>query len=125
VATVAWTEGRIKGYITSVIRKGFTRWPDKYEALKKAYLGKKLNQKTGRMANHYRCSSCQGSFVNTDIEVDHIHPVVDVKVGFVSWDEYIKRLYCKASELQVLCKPCHKAKSAHENAARRENKGKK
>jgi 5-methylcytosine-specific restriction endonuclease McrA len=119
----AWTPGRVKGYITSVLRKGFTRWPDKFQALKEATVGRKLNQKTGRMAIHYKCASCKHHFLANQVEVDHEDPVVDVSAGFISWDVYIERLFCTADKLQVLCKPCHKKKSAEENKARRTNKG--
>jgi len=116
---VNWTEGRKKGYITSTLRKGFTRWPAKYEALKQAMVGRKLNKKTGRMAAHYTCAMCHKHFVSTEIQIDHVAPVVDVKKGFVSWDVYIERLFCEASNLQVVCIPCHKKKSAVENKERK------
>lgn len=72
---------------------------------------KKVNKKTGRLAQHYVCAKCEEEFTQKDVEVDHIEPVVDPKVGFISWDEYIKRLFCDATNLQVLCKGCHKKKS--------------
>jgi len=53
-------------------------------------------------------------------EVDHVNPVVDPKVGFVGWDEYINRLYVGADEYKVLCRECHAEKSAKEAAIRKE-----
>lgn len=112
-----WTEGRLRSFITSTIRSGFRRWPDKYEALNLAKLGKKINEATGRLAEHYKCAKCKESFVAKDIQVDHILPVVPPS-GFTTWDDFIKRLFCPAKELQVLCKPCHAIKTKKENAAR-------
>ena len=114
-----WTPGRKKGYITSTLRKGFTRWPAKFEALKRALVGKKVNKKTGRVAAHYACASCHNHFTSTEVQVDHIEPVVAVEKGFTSWDTYIERLFCEASNLQVLCIKCHKKKSSVENKGRK------
>jgi hypothetical protein len=51
--------------------------------------------------------------------VDHISPVVDPKKGFVSWDVYITRMFCEIDGLQVMCKPCHKIKTAEEKLERK------
>ena len=114
-----WTPGRVKAFITSTIRSGFRRWPPKYEVLSKAKVGKKINKATGRMAEHYKCAKCKKHFVAKDIQIDHIEPCIDPKVGFVSWDEYINRMYCDASNLQALCKSCHKKKTDAERKARK------
>jgi DNA-directed RNA polymerase subunit RPC12/RpoP len=119
---VNWTPGRKKGYITSVLRKGFTRYPAKYGALKNAQVGKKLNQKTGRMAYHYKCAKCKKEFPNVEVQVDHIFPVVDTEEGFLGWDTYIDRLFCEEDSLQVLCLTCHKKKTSVENKERRKKK---
>lgn len=109
-----WTEGRYRAFITSALRSGFRKFPNKFVVLKNAIKGRKINKKTGRLATHYVCASCKKQFVATEVEVDHVDPVVSIKEGFVSWDVYISRLYCGVDNLQVLCKPCHKVKSAEE-----------
>ena len=106
-----WTEGRVKSFITSVLRSGYRRWPPKFETLKEAQRGKQINEKTKRLAMHYECKKCKKSFPATQVQVDHIKPVVDAKTGFVSWDEFITRLYCTKENLQVLCKVCHDKKT--------------
>jgi 5-methylcytosine-specific restriction endonuclease McrA len=108
---VDWTEGRYRSFITSTIRGGFRRYPPKFQVLKNAFISKKINKKTGRLASHYKCAKCKKGYVATDVQVDHIDPVVDPAVGFVSWDVFIDRLFCKADNLQVLCKPCHAIKT--------------
>lgn len=117
-----WTEGRIKGFIVSVLRAGARRWPPKFEALTDAFIGKKINEKTGRVAKHYRCASCGGEFTSSSIEVDHISPVVDPEIGFIDWNTFIDRLYCPKENLQVLCTTCHKEKT---NEERKKTKGRK
>lgn len=109
-----WTEGRIKGFITSVLRAGARRWPPKFETLNDACVGQKINWKTGRVAKHYLCNACKQEFTSKDVEVDHISPVVDPATGFVDWDTFIGRLYCPKENLQVICKPCHKIKTKEE-----------
>lgn len=108
-----WTEGRYRSFITSTLRGGMRRWPPKWKALKDAALGRKVNKKTGKLAMHYKCAACAEEFTSTNIEVDHIESVV-ASTGFVSWDVYIDRLFCEKSNLQVLCKPCHKIKTKEE-----------
>lgn len=109
-----WTEGRRRAFITSVLRAGSRRWPPKYQTLNEAKTEKKINIKSGRLAQHYRCALCQGEYTNAMVEVDHIKPIVDPKKGFTTWDTFIKRLFCEADNLQVLCKPCHKDKTKQE-----------
>lgn len=116
-----WTDGRLRSFITSVIRKGFTRYPPKYEILAEAKQGKQINKKTGRLAEHYKCSSCKDVFTSSDVQVDHIKPVVPIS-GWVSWDNFIENLFCSKENLQVLCTGCHKSKSKLENEDRRKEK---
>lgn len=113
-----WSQGRLNAFIASTLRSGMRRWPAKWEALESACVGSQVNPKSGRKAKHYRCAGCQGTFITKDIETDHVTPVVDPTLGFTTWDDYIKRLFCEASNLQVLCKPCHKAKSKSEASTR-------
>ncbi len=98
------------------------RYPAKWEALEAACVGSLTNPKTGRKAKHYKCAMCGNLFVAKDVEVDHVNPCVDPVVGFVSWDEFIKRLYCPVENLQVLCKPDHKIKTTSERVKRTSQK---
>ena len=83
-----WTDARFRSFITSALRAASRRWPPRYAALKEALFTRKTNNKTGKLAQHYKCAECSGLFVATDVQVDHIHPVVDPVKGFVSWDVY-------------------------------------
>ena len=122
---MTWTEGRIKAFIISVLRTGARRWPPKFECLQDAFTGQKLNPKSGRMAKHYRCASCQQEFTSKDVEVDHISPVVDPTDGFIDWNTFISRLYCTKDNLQVLCTTCHKRKTKLERSKSTKRKTKK
>lgn len=110
----SWTEGRMRSFIVSALRAAFRRFPNKYIALKNAFIGKRVNKKSGREAAHYECATCGKHFVAKDVQVDHINPVVLPSEGFTTWDNYIHRLYCSLDNLQVLCVGCHKKKTASE-----------
>jgi len=106
-----WTEGRFNSFIKSTLRSGSQRWPPKYKALNAAKQGKKINEASGRLAEHYRCAACQGSFPAKNIQVDHITPVIDPVVGFTTWDDVVKRMFCEKDNFQILCRTCHKEKT--------------
>ena len=102
-----WTLGRFNSFVTSILRSGSRRWGPKYETLNEAKTEKKINPKSGRLAQHFICASCSKEFVAKDVQVDHIKPM-----GFdQTWDKFINELYCEKENLQVLCLTCHKAKT--------------
>jgi len=106
----AWTEGRWNSFVTSILRSGSRRWPPKYDTLNAAKTEKKVNVKTGRVAQHYLCAECSLDFPAKEVQVDHIIPIGVEK----TWDEFIDGLFCEADNLQVLCVPCHKIKTKKE-----------
>lgn len=107
-----WTKGRFDAWVTSLLRGGSRRWGPKYECLNAAKTEKKVNSKTGRIAQHYRCACCQNEFTQKDIQVDHITPI---GTG-LTWDEFIDGLFCEIENLQVLCISCHAKKTALERS---------
>lgn len=109
-----WSEGRLKAFIVSGLRSCSRRYPPKYQCLADACVGKKINKKTNRLGNHYTCNGCKDEFPSAEVQVDHIIPVVDPATGFVDWNTYIERMFCEKSNLQVLCKACHKSKTITE-----------
>ena len=118
----SWTEGRLRTFITSTLRGGFRKYPPKYETLKAASVGKKINVKTNRMAEHFTCNMCKGEFPAKEVQVDHVEPVVCPFTGFIDWNTFINRLFCDGGNLQVLCSPCHDIKTAEERIERNGNK---
>jgi 5-methylcytosine-specific restriction endonuclease McrA len=89
--------------------------------LNAAKRGKKINESSGRLAEHFECNECHNLFPAKLVVVDHIESVVPL-TGFVSWDDVIKRMYCSSEGLQVLCKECHKIKTKEENSQRKLHK---
>lgn len=117
-----WTEARFRSFIVSAIRKSSSRWGPKNESKRDARHPVKLVNERGRLVFHSVCVMCKDVIPETTSSVDHIEPVIDPEIGFVSWDEYIKRMYCEKAGFQVLCKPCHDAKTKGEREVGTERK---
>jgi 5-methylcytosine-specific restriction endonuclease McrA len=70
----------------------------------------------------YQCEGCGGTFTSSQVQADHVLPVVDPELGFIDWDTYISRLFVKADGYQILCSgvdSCHQKKTNSENARRK------
>jgi len=105
-----WTEARFNSFIKSLLRGGTRRWGPKNEVLRNSRVLKGV----------YLCNGCkeqvpvtvkEGSKRVRNVFVDHVEPIVDPALGFTTWDDYIDRMFCEQSGLQVLCKACHDAKT--------------
>jgi len=114
--TGQWSEARYASFIKSALRRAM--WPVKYQCLRNAYVQDGVNPKTGRRIKQYRCNLCKELFMQKELKVDHIDPVVCPLAGWVSWDVYISRLFCELDNLQAICTTCHDAKSAKERVIR-------
>lgn len=102
----------LKTWLISKLRRINVYWPYRSEALKKARIERGL----------YKCNMCQSSYSRSEIVLDHVIPVIDIKEGFTTWDDYIPRLFCETDNFQVLCKKCHTIKCDIENKMRKKNK---
>lgn len=98
-----------KQKIIPALRRASRWWPPKQENRKK--------QKAA--PGKIECESCGDIFPEKEIKSDHITPVVDVKQGFVDWNDYVERMFCDANGFQCLCASCHDSKSAIENELRK------
>lgn len=101
-----------KTFAINILRRGMYRWYHKWTAEKRTHIGR----------NEYYCEECGMIGPKKSTQIDHRIPVVDPQKGFTSFDDYVDRLYCEANNLQRLCIPCHKEKSANEVSIRAENR---
>jgi 5-methylcytosine-specific restriction endonuclease McrA len=109
-----WTDAMFKSFIRGNLRRITSRWGPIGDCLK--------NARTRR--GFYICNSCKEEVpASTRDEnnkrvknavVDHIVPVIDPNVGWVSWDDTIERMFSELDNLQVLCCACHKIKTDEE-----------
>lgn len=57
---------------------------------------------------YYRCADCKEGFKPDMVEVDHIE---EIGTFDGDWTKLVNRMWCDISNLQVLCKVCHKLKT--------------
>lgn len=117
-----WTEARFFGFIRSALRRAWTKYPVKYQVLRDAESGVKINRFSGKRAKHYVCAECKREFPANMVHVDHINTNHPLK-SFSDISPYCETLFCGASSLQVLCnykgiveerEACHKIKTREE-----------
>jgi hypothetical protein len=106
-----WTEARVRSFIVSALRGA--RWPAKFECIEKSFVKHGINPKTGRKCKFHQCVSCKQLVPKGKIQADHINPVIGPE-GFITWDVYIKRMFCDASGFQAICVECHADKTLME-----------
>lgn len=100
-------------HILNILRQGTITWHLRNEALKQCR--KKFQEgyyKNGKekWVYYYQCAKCKDWLRGSDqVEVDHIEEIGSFNKDF---DEYIRKMYCDLKNLQVLCVPCHKRKTA-------------
>ena len=108
-----WTESRFNTFVRNILRSASRKWAPIQDVKKKANVAR----------GQYLCAGCkqvvpvtvkQGRKRVQNVFVDHIDPIVDPNVGFVSFDVFTDRLFCEEDNLQVLCGPCHDSKTAEE-----------
>lgn len=105
-----WTEAQFMGRLRSMLRKLSMWWVPKKQAHDAARV------RRGR----YRCARCGGVFGPKGIQVDHVEPCGSLRC-LEDLPAFVARLLPEdPGAFEVLCKPCHKAKTDTENAARRE-----
>jgi len=115
-----WTIARYHSFIKGALRAASNRWPPKYQTRKDAWVERGVYQCAGYKKRKHKVPVSilvKGKRKN-NVEVDHIQPIIDPKKGFESWDKTIKRMFCEAEGLQVLCKDCHGRKTKDERAIR-------
>ena len=101
-------------FVKNTIRRASYRWPPRGEAEKAARVARGL----------YKCAHCENTFKRSEVELDHIEPVVPIKESWImengdpDWNLYIKRCFPDVDGYQMLCKTCHSAKTTNEDTMR-------
>ena len=95
-----WSTARFWGWIRAILRKGWLRWPPRYQVLADA---KHYSPDGWR----WKCSECGEGFKNKDVEVDHITPVGTLR-DVQDLPTFVSNLFVAPDKLRVVCKPCHK-----------------
>lgn len=106
-----WTKARYFTFIRSALRRAWSKYPVRYqvmEAARRSYAGEDKRTKW-----EYQCNECKEWFKTKDVQVDHIQSAGTLK-EYSDLPQFVETLFCEADNLQVMCKPCHKIKTAEE-----------
>lgn len=110
----SWTEARFNSFIKSALRAASQKWKPIQTTKTKARVGKGL----------YLCSACclvvpgtmrnEAGVLKNNVVVDHIDPIINPKIGFVSWGEVVDRMFVEEEGLAAVCRSCHDEKTTEE-----------
>jgi len=107
--------------IRQVLRNGFRYYKPLQEALLKARRPSESSNK--KLKWEFICKECQTWHPRKNIEIDHVIPCGSLK----DWDDvvpFIQKLCAEDPNMyQVLCKPCHKAKTKQERETKKKENG--
>lgn len=106
-----WTTARYFSFIRSALRRAWTKYPVRYQAMDKAKYPYRGRDKRTKWV--YECKSCTKRYKSTEVQVDHIEPAGSLK-EYADLPGFVSRLFCEANNLQVLCKECHDRKTKEE-----------
>lgn len=111
-----------KSWLINQLRRLTLRYPPAIRATNRTreeyFILSKKGTKVKRVK--YTCELCgKKDLKRSEMDLDHIIPVVDIDKGFTDWNDFITRLFCQEDELQLICEPCHSAKTLNENKSRR------
>lgn len=116
-----WTEAHFRSFIRGNLRRVSQKWAPIQTTLSKARVER----------GFYLCAHCKNTVPATskvdgkrvkNVHVDHINPVIDPNIGWVSWDSLIERMFVEENGLQVLCDACHTIKTNAEKAIAKERR---
>lgn len=116
-----WTEAKFRSFIRGNLRRVSQKWAPIQTTLAKARVER----------GFYLCNGCKETVPATqkvdgkrvkNVHVDHINPVIDPEIGWVSWDSLIERMFVEEDGLQVLCDACHTIKTNNEKAIAKERR---
>lgn len=116
-----------RGLLKGAGRRVFGRSDLRRSIIDKAIIKEHTDPKRKAVKFWVKCEECGKLEAKSNVQVDHKEPVVPLTVSAesMSFDELFNRIWCKESNLQIVCKPCHRAKTKAENKERRRLKNEK
>ncbi len=88
----------------------------------KACLNRIISEKKGvRGGSRRDCVVCGVDITPSKASVDHIDPVTPIHMTQkeLGYEKIKERMWCNIENTQIMCKECHKKKTAEERAERR------
>ena len=110
-----WSSARYFSFIRSLLRRGFMKYPVKFQVKNEASRPYKGSDK--RRKKEYQCAVCSGWFADKEVAVDHIVPCGSLKT-YEDLPKFVATLFCEKENLQIICNTCHQIKTNEERANR-------
>lgn len=110
-----------RGLIKGSIRRVFSR-SDLRRKVIESYIDNSYSNPQRKKVKYWiKCSNCSTMEAKSNIQLDHVLPVVPVDSSFEEMDmnDFLNRQWCEENNLKPLCKPCHTVKTKIENKERR------
>ena len=112
-----WTESQFNNFVRGNLRKASMKWAPINQVKSAARVRRGVYKCDGCGAEGPASVRIDGKKYNNAV-VDHIKPIIDPEQGFVSWDEFINKLFCEKEEVQLLCHKCHSWVHSNNNTER-------
>jgi hypothetical protein len=100
---------KLKAFLVPKLRSASYKWVERGIAIKASRVDR----------GKYKCACCGEIVGPKDFVVDHIQPVIPIETGFTNWDDYINRMFCDASNFQIICRQCDSSKTLIEREMRK------
>lgn len=109
-----------RNLLKGAIRRIFSRSDLRRSVIENAIVSGYSDPKRKAVKFWVKCENCGKMEAKSNMEVDHIEPVVpvDSTLEDMSWTEVVERQWCDVKNLQPVCKPCHRKKTGEENKTR-------
>lgn len=102
-----WTRARYFGFIRSALRLASRKWPPRIDAKMAARRPIKRPGRSKRQKWEFQCSQCGVWYTDKEVEVHHMEPCGKL-AAYDDLPEFVRRLFCEADRLAVVCHQCHK-----------------
>lgn len=118
-----------KSFLKNNLRRISWKWPATRQVVVAARTERKINPATGKLCWHVKCALCNKEFLEREVQVDHIEPVIPVQglqgsLGVwnsaIATGQFVLRMLPEPTGLRCLCAECHSSHTANQNTARRE-----
>lgn len=90
------TKNKARKFAEKHLRHVWLDWPERTAAIKAA-----------KRPGGYECAICGLLYKRNEIEVNHIRPVMPITKSSITMDEFVERLLCDRTDLEILDKKCH------------------
>lgn len=114
-----------KNWLISALRRMSLRYPPANRARNRTKEVYFILSKKGKSLRRvkFTCEICGTKDLKSkEVELDHIVPLVDPKIGFTDWNTYLEKYLIQEADFQLICIPCHRIKTAKETEQRVETR---